>query len=202
MFMSPNFTAFRQSIPLKIPLNITVFRQFMATIFSVIFFLVALILTFLTLEALFQGFIGSIGLVEAVIKSINMAIIALAIFELGLVVNREYACKEGEQHIIIVLRRTVPRFVSIVCVALVLEGLLLVIKYSQLGLAGNLYYPVIIIISAAILLAALGLFMRLTEDSHNHNKILFNENKENKVQAISRSMENPYASSNYQDRFS
>ncbi|SFL74460.1 hypothetical protein SAMN05421863_1003141 [Nitrosomonas communis] len=196
MFMSPNLTAFRQSTPL----NITVFRQFMATTFSAIFFLMALILTFLAGEALFQGFIGNIGFVEAVIKSINMAIVALAIFELGLVINKEYACKESEQHIIIVLRRTVPRFVSIVCIALVLEGLLLVIKYSQLGLAGNLIYPVIIIISAAILLAALGLFMRLTDEGHNnHNKILFNENK---MQAVSESMGNSHNSLNQQDKFS
>ncbi len=195
MLMSSNYTAFRQSMAL----NITVIRQFMATIFSVIFFLVALILTFLTGEALFQGFVGNIGLIEAVIKSINMAIVALAIFELGLVVNKEYACKEGEQHIIVVLRRTVPRFVSIVCIALVLEGLLLVIKYSQLGLAGNLNYPAIIIISAAILLAALGLFMRLTDDSYNnHNKILFNENK---GQAVSGSMGDSHTSLNHQDRF-
>ena len=196
MFMSPNLTAFRQSTPL----NITVFRQFMATTFSAIFFLMALILTFLAGEALFQGFIGNIGFVEAVIKSINMAIVALAIFELGLVINKEYACKESEQHIIIVLRRTVPRFVSIVCIALVLEGLLLVIKYSQLGLAGNLIYPVIIIISAAILLAALGLFMRLTDEGHNnHNKILFNENK---MQGVSESMGNSHNSLNQQDKFS
>jgi hypothetical protein len=173
-------------------LNITVFRQFMATIFSVIFFLVALILTFLTGEALFQGFVGNIGLVEAVIKSINMAIVALAIFELGLVVNKEYACKEGEQNLIVVLRRTVPRFVSIVCIALVLEGLLLVIKYSQLGPASNLNYPAIIITSAAILLAALGIFMRLTDDSHNnHKKILFNDKK---MQADSESIGNSHHS--------
>ncbi|TYP91243.1 hypothetical protein BCL69_101014 [Nitrosomonas communis] len=190
MLMSSNHTAFRQSMAL----NITVFRQFMATIFSVIFFLVALILTFLTGEALYQGFVGNIGLVEAVIKSINMAIVVLAIFELGLVVNREYGCKEGEQNLIVVLRRTVPRFVSIVCIALVLEGLLLVIKYSQLGPASNLNYSAIIIISAAILLAALGIFMRLTDDSHNnHNKILFNDKK---MQADGESIGNSHHSLN------
>jgi hypothetical protein len=37
----------------------------------------------------------------------------------------------------------------------------MVIKYSQLDMAGNLYYPVAIIISTAILLAALGLFLKL-----------------------------------------
>jgi hypothetical protein len=60
------------------------------------------------------------------------------------------------------LQRTLPRFVSIVCIGLSLEGLLMVIKYSQLELAGNLYYPVAIITSAAFLLAALGVFLRLS----------------------------------------
>lgn len=50
-----------------------------------------------------------------------------------------------------------------VCVALVLEGLIMVIKYSQLDLAGNLYYPVAIIASASILLLSLGGFLKLTE---------------------------------------
>ena len=38
----------------------------------------------------------------------------------------------------------------------------MVIKYSQLELAGNLYYPVAIIASTALLLTALGLFIYLT----------------------------------------
>ena len=42
-----------------------------------------------------------------------------------------------------------------------LEGLIMIIKYSQLDLAGNLYYPVAIIVSTALLLAALGLFLWL-----------------------------------------
>jgi len=58
----------------------------------------------------------------------------------------------------------VTHFVGIVCIALVLEGLLMVIKYSQLELAGNLTYPVAIIASAALLLTALGLFLRFTEN--------------------------------------
>lgn len=193
MPMILNITACRQLVAnvfseLSMTFSITAFRQFMATTFSIIFFLMALVLTFLTGEALLEGFRGNIGLTEAVIKSINMAIVALAIFELGLVVNKEYACKENEHHIIIVLRRTVPRFVSIVCIALVLEGLLLVIKYSQLGLAGNLNYAIAIIISAAILLAALGVFLRLTDSSHNssQNKILLNK----KQKADSESAEN------------
>ena len=53
--------------------------------------------------------------------------------------------------------------IGTVCVALSLEGLIMVIKYSQLDLAGNLYYPVAIIMSTALLLSALGLFIYLTD---------------------------------------
>ena len=140
-------------------------RQIMAIGLSVIFFILAFALTSLSVDAILTGVTGGLGFTEAVLKAVNMAIVALAIFELGLVVTKEYARRDDDHHIIVVLRRTLPRFVSIVCIALVLEGLLMVIKYSQLELAGNLYYPVAVITSAALLLAALGVFLRLSAPS-------------------------------------
>jgi hypothetical protein len=152
-------------------LNITTFRQFIGFGFSIIFFLFSLSLAGLTLQEIWHGLSGSENLIGAFVKAINIAVIALAIFELGLVVNKEYGETEDD-HILIVLRRTVPRFVSIVCIALVLEGLLLVIKYSQLELAGNLYYPVAIIIAASMLLMSLGVFLRFSnhseQEAHEH----------------------------------
>lgn len=141
--------------------NVTTFRQFIGLGFSILFFMFSLVLAALTLQEIWHGVGSAENLIGAFIKAINIAVIALAIFELGLVVNKEYNDTEDD-HIVTVLRRTVPRFVSIVCIALVLEGLLLVIKYSQLELAGNLYYPVAIIIAASLLLAALGVFLRLS----------------------------------------
>jgi len=140
---------------------LSTFRQLMATAFSLLFFVLAVALAALTAEALVNGLTGSLGMTEAFVKAINMAIVSLATFELGLVVNKEYAGRDDEGHIATVLQRTLPRFVSIVCIALVLEGLLMVIKYSQLDMAGNLYYPVAVISSAALLLAALGVFLKL-----------------------------------------
>ncbi len=138
------------------------FRRTMALLFSAIFFVIAATLAGLTVASLAKGFLGSMTLTEAFLKAINMAVVSLATFELGLVVNKEYAGRDDEGHIATVLQRTLPRFVSIVCIGLSLEGLLMVIKYSQLELAGNLYYPVAIITSAALLLAALGVFLRLS----------------------------------------
>ena len=98
------------------------------------------------------------------LSSINTSIIALAVFELALVINQEYSKQIESEDVIASLRRTIPRFIGTVCIALSIEGLIMVIKYSQLDLAGNLYYPVAIISSTALLLTALGLFLYLTRE--------------------------------------
>ena len=142
-------------------LSLNRFRCMMVFIFTGIFFILTLVLTGITAASIWHGFVGDSDLVGTFIKAINTAVVALATFELGLVVHKEY--RNDESHVIVVLRRTLPRFISIVCIALALEGLLMVIKYSQLEMAGNLFYPVAIIISAALLLAALGVFLRLSD---------------------------------------
>lgn len=114
-----------------------------------------------------QQFIGGFNkpdwnLVTHIIQSINTLIIALAMYELGIGVGKEYtASKEGE-NIFQNIRRSVTRFVGTVCIALVLEALIMIIKYSQLDLAGNLYYPVAILVACSFLLLALGGFLSLT----------------------------------------
>lgn len=142
--------------------GLNLFRQVMALGFSTLFFVLSLALAAITGQAMLEGLLSSDKMTESLLKAINMAVVSLAAFELGLVVIKEYAGNEEEGHIETVLQRTLPRFVSIVCISLVLEGLLMVIKYSQLELAGNLYYPVAVITSAALLLAALGVFLRLS----------------------------------------
>ena len=145
------------------------YQLIMVSSFTLIFFTLAIALAGIAIQGLFQSITGDISLIEGLLKSINMAVISLATYELGLVVQREYSGKHKSDDIAVVLRRTLPRFVSIVCVALALEGLLMVIKYSQLDLAGNLYYPVAIISSTALLLMALGIFLRFTEPRAQQN---------------------------------
>jgi len=40
----------------------------------------------------------------------------------------------------------------------------MIIKYSQLDLAGNLFYPVAVVVAASLLLMSLGLFLRWSRD--------------------------------------
>lgn len=137
------------------------YRQLVALGFSMLFFVFSVFLTGIMLYEIVDGLFHSDKLISVFINGINNAVIALATFELGTVIIKEYGNNE-DSHIVVVLRRTLPRFLSIVCIALALEGLLMVIKYSQLDLAGNLYYPVAIIIATSMLVMSLGVFLRFT----------------------------------------
>jgi hypothetical protein len=141
------------------------FRRYISKLFTLMFLGLALAIIYSLIKNVVKGLIDGIDVMQIFLSSINTGIIALAVFELALVINREYSANEDEEESAVSgLRRTIPRFIGTVCIALSLEGLIMVIKYSQLELAGNLYYPVAIICSTAMLLAALGVFLHLTKE--------------------------------------
>lgn len=133
-------------------------QKFFAKFLAALFFLLAVMVCGSSLVTAFTQHGEGQALTQILIQVINSNIIAIAVFELAMVINKEYGNK-NEHDVIVMLRRTLPRFISTVCVALSLEGLIMVIKYSQADMAGNLYYPVAIVVSAAFLLLALGLFL-------------------------------------------
>lgn len=139
-------------------------RLVFAKMFSFIFFALSASIIFLLVKTVVMGIVNNTDIMEIFLNSINTGIIALAVFELALVINKEYGIEKEEHDAIRSLRQTLPRFIGTVCVALSLEGLIMVIKYSQLDMAGNLYYPVAIITSTALLLTALGLFIHFTSE--------------------------------------
>lgn len=139
-------------------------RMIFAKVFSFIFFALSTAIIFSMVTTVADGIANGTDVMQIFLSSINTGIIALAVFELAMVINKEYGEDKEENNAVTSLRRTLPRFIGTVCVALSLEGLIMVIKYSQLEMAGNLYYPVAIIASTALLLAALGLFLKLTRN--------------------------------------
>ncbi|HEM47439.1 MAG TPA: hypothetical protein ENO23_10400 [Alphaproteobacteria bacterium] len=108
------------------------------------------------------GILGGEEIVMLLLATISKAVVALATFELGLGIGREYPAHEREGNGCSNVRRTTTRFFGVVSIALVLEALIMVIKYSQLELAGNLHYPVAIIAGASLLMVSRGIFVHLT----------------------------------------
>lgn len=137
-------------------------KFFMACVFSGFFIATTFALVCLMASHLVVGLILGDNATMTLLRAISTAVVALATFELGVGIHREYPVDDGHENVYSNVRRTTTRFLGTSCVALVLEALIMVIKYSQLDLAGNLYYPVSIILGAAALLVALGLFLFLT----------------------------------------
>lgn len=134
----------------------------MGLMFSGVLLGVSLLLTLLAAGQFFIGLSDGKELINLFVQAINTVIISLAVFELGIGIGQEYCVREEEPNPYAVVRRTIARFVGTVCIALVLEGLIMVIKYSQLELAGNLYYPVAILTGASVLLMGMGIFLHLS----------------------------------------
>ena len=132
-------------------------------LFSLLFFAIAVCLAVSALVQFAQPVIENGDFVQGLVKGLHTGVVALAVYELAQIVHQEYDYDNQPQDIMQRIRRGVARFGSVVFIALVLESLIMVIKYSQQDLAGFLYYPATIIAGAALLLVALGLFVRFTE---------------------------------------
>lgn len=146
-------------------------RALFARLFSLVFFLLSFTLVSGTVMEVVSELQSGQQLLQALIKGVNGSIIALAVYELAMVIRSEYSGRSESHDVITMMRRTLPRFIGTVCVAMSLEGLIMIIKYSQLELAGNLYYPVAIIASTAMLLAALGVFLKLAPMDQNGSSV-------------------------------
>lgn len=142
----------------------TDFKQLMATLFSSIFHALSFLLIAIASYKFVEYAVNPQGdFISIIIESINTYVIALAMFELGAGINKEYKSPDDDENIYLNVRRTITRFVGTVCIALVLEALIMIIKYSQLELAGNLFYPVGILFGGSFLLVSLGAFLWLTK---------------------------------------
>lgn len=138
-------------------------KSLMAFLFSSLFLLLSLVLVMASVyQFISTVFSDTSDLISVTIKSINILVISLAMYELGVGVGKEYINCESGDNIFFNIRRTITRFVGTVCIAVVLEALIMIIKYSQLDMAGNLFYPVAIMLGGGVLLASLGAFLSMT----------------------------------------
>lgn len=143
--------------------QVTNVKSAMAFLFSSLFLLLSLVLVVASVyQFMSTVFDESTDLISVTIKSINILVISLAMYELGVGVGKEYINCEHGDNIFFNIRRTITRFVGTVCIAVVLEALIMIIKYSQLDMAGNLFYPVAIMLGGGVLLASLGVFLSMT----------------------------------------
>lgn len=165
--MPTNRYSFTQSVERSLTMSrwIHLVQRLIVSMFALFFFCFSIVFAVSALFAFISPILDNGDVVQGLVKGLNVAVVALAVYELAQIVYEEYDHGNQEDRILR-MHRGITRFASVVFVALVLESLIMVIKYSQQDLAGFLYYPVAIISSAAFLLIALGVFTRLTGRAH------------------------------------
>jgi len=141
---------------------ITVLPYVFVPLFALFFFALSVCFSILALFQFAQPLIEHGDLVQGLLEGLHTGVVAVAVYELAQIVHQEYDHEYLPHTVMDRVRRGVGRFGSVVFVALALESLIMVIKYSQKDLAGFLYYPAAILAASALLLVALGLFVRLT----------------------------------------
>ena len=141
---------------------ITALPRVFVPVFALCFFALSVCFLMLALAEFAAPILERGDFMEGLVKGLHTGVVALAVYELAQIVHQEYDHEGKPQNVMARIRRGVSRFGSVVIVALVLESLIMVIKYSQKDLAGFLYYPAAVIVSAAFLLIALAVFARLT----------------------------------------
>lgn len=141
---------------------ITWVPRVLVPLFSAFFLTFAMLYACAAIVEFVRPIISDGDLVGGLVKGLHMGVVALAVYELAQVIHQEYDKGIEPADVIRRIRRGITRFSSVVFVALVLESLIMVIKYSQQDLAGFLFYPVAIIVSASLLLIALGVFIKLS----------------------------------------
>jgi len=92
----------------------------MAMLFSIIFKCISASLVLLGIYQFFHSVAGGESeFISVIVKSVNTFVIALAIFELGTGVGKEFTVPDEGENIYLNIRRTITRFVGTVCIALV-----------------------------------------------------------------------------------
>jgi hypothetical protein len=80
-------------------------KRLMAATFSALFLTLSISLSGMAVYQFAQSFVGEESLANGIVKSINIAVVSLAIFELGVGIGKEYTNEDEDENIYRSVRR-------------------------------------------------------------------------------------------------
>ncbi|MCP2605055.1 hypothetical protein NLC29_02755 [Candidatus Aminicenantes bacterium AH-873-B07] len=94
--------------------------------------------------------------------SIGLIAVAVAVLDLAVTIFREMVMPEGEKRHPSRVRGSLTRFIMIVIIAVLIEGLIMLFRFSETGQTHLLPYVFLVFASAFILIIGLGIYMKIT----------------------------------------
>jgi hypothetical protein len=167
----------RKSKPLAIIERIFPIGHFvMSMLFVVCAFALIVLSTMLLWQGIQPGDVPFAERLQTVLESLALITVSLAALELGETIREEEVQREAHMSAPTRVRRFLSRFMVVLVVALVIESLVLVFKFSDTP--ENMPYAALIAFSAAALLIAWGVFVHLNRSAEELEPEAMREAKE------------------------
>jgi hypothetical protein len=150
------------------PLTKVILSGFAAVhaVLAVLFVIASLALIAITVRTAWNVVTGGLDgeVAQEIIQMIGVAAIAVVALQIAQTITEEEVIRDAQISAPTRVRRFVSRFFAVVVVALAIEGLVAVFKAVREDLA-SLTYAAAVVLAAAALLAAWGVFVRLNRSA-------------------------------------
>lgn len=108
-------------------------------------------------------------LIEKLLDSVGLIVIAIAVYDVVKYLMEEEVLRNRELRSTREARRTLTKFLVIICVAVSLEALVFIFGAGRKDVA-DLLYPTLLLATAVLLMVGLGIYQRLSYITENGDK--------------------------------
>lgn len=144
--------------------NLNSFTNYIYAIIGVLFLVLPILIICVSLIKLVLCFLNSCEFMDSLLDSVSFLIISLAIFDVGRYLLEEQVLRDRELRAPEEARKSITKFMVIIVIAVMLEGLLLVQRVGEADLT-HLVYPSGLLVCGVFLLIGLGLYQRLSAET-------------------------------------
>lgn len=141
-----------------------IFTRVSTALYLVVSSLLMLVAVALIAAAIWQAIDmvrGGASVVLALLDASKLIVIGLAVFDVGNYFMEEEVLRDRELRSPTEARRTMTKFMVIICIVVSLEAVLSLARINPENL-GDLLYPAILLVSAVVVMVGLGVYQRLS----------------------------------------
>jgi hypothetical protein len=128
---------------------------------AVLLVILALVMTAVAIGETIYALVTWQNFNQTVLRGVGYVVIAIAVFEVAKYLVEEEVMRGREMRAPAEARRSLTKFVATISIAVFLEGLVTVFRVSHESVA-DLVYPVLLLLTAILLILGLGVFQRLS----------------------------------------
>jgi len=97
-----------------------------------------------------------------VFDAIGLVALAVAVLDLAVTIFREIILRDADKRHPSQMRRSLTRFGTIIIIAILIEGFMMIFRFSKAGQAHLLPYSILVLAGGTMLIIGLGIYIKIT----------------------------------------